>query len=232
MEKESNLRFIFIRHGEPDGMNYGGKLLGSDGKPKKRLPKELQVLSQVGIRQAGAAGCYLRRYQPQYIFSSDAIRAHQTAIEINKQLDEPLEIVLDERLREQHVREQFELDIEKENDAERKANLTNRLEQCIPFEQVFMEAKAFIREIEKRNFNGNIVFVTHGMIMSVFQYCALYDSPDIKRYKEQKTAVEDDLDFCAMFSVDLKLPLAQREIIFPCHEIKQKILAGLVEDNM
>lgn len=81
--------FFLVRHGETD-WNREGKYTGQSDIP----------LNETGWRQAGQAGEQLKPVEPDVIFSSDLMRALETARVIAGATGAP--VIMDERLREIH----------------------------------------------------------------------------------------------------------------------------------
>lgn len=85
----SGTRVILLRHGQTD-YNAEGRLQGQVDIP----------LNTVGTSQAQTAAKVLARFHPSTVYSSDLVRARDTAQALADRVNLP--VVLDERLRERH----------------------------------------------------------------------------------------------------------------------------------
>jgi alpha-ribazole phosphatase len=91
------LRLLLIRHGQTDG-NSNGRFVGHQDIP----------LNETGERQVLAAAQRLKKERPAAIYSSDLLRARQTASAIQKSIQFSIssapipELITDQRMREMH----------------------------------------------------------------------------------------------------------------------------------
>lgn len=126
--KKSGNRYFVMRHGEAE--NNVKKILDLTGDPNNHL-------TQKGKDNALRAGSDLRREQIDLIITSPFLRAHGTAIIVQKELGLPDDaVIVDERLRE----------IEPQENGKK----------------VRRRMGEFIFDIEKRYVNKNILVISHG----------------------------------------------------------------------
>lgn len=94
------LRLLLVRHGQTDG-NSNGRFVGHQDIP----------LNETGERQIQAAAQRLRKERPAAIYSSDLLRACQTASAIQQAIQQsispapPPKLIKDQRIREMHFGE-------------------------------------------------------------------------------------------------------------------------------
>ena len=89
-EPASSTRLVLLRHGRTE-WNQVGRAQGHADVP----------LDSVGLRQARTAARHLATYEPTVLWSSDLVRARETAEQVAARCG--LDIVLDKRLREYDV---------------------------------------------------------------------------------------------------------------------------------
>jgi len=187
------MQFIFVRHGEP------ANCYDTDGNYR---PSHNANLSENGILQAQNAGKTIMQYNPKHIISSDIPRALQTAQIINEQLGDKLDIETTDKLRERHITEDIAGSLLDEN---RKQHLLKH--KAIPFNQAFEICKEIIKDLKRRQFSGNVVISTHGLIMNVLKFCAAHDKPDYEKYlsmMDHRPYTKESINnFCKMFVVEL-----------------------------
>ncbi|MCL2570077.1 MAG: histidine phosphatase family protein [Firmicutes bacterium] len=151
------MKIIFVRHGEPDDFDNDGNHLGN--------PKCL--LTEIGQEEAKQAGIVIKNaYNPKYLISSTSPRAYQTAQIINEQIGknfEILEIGVDEEMQPNTV--PYPLKISKETF--KKAIVT--------LSQAYTEAKRIIMELLSKEFNGDVIHITHDQRMIMLHWLVLYN---------------------------------------------------------
>ena len=154
-------RMILIRHGETD-WNIEGRWQGQIDVP----------LNENGMRQAGEIAQALRDKDIGVIFSSDLLRARQTAESIAKALG--VEVDVDARLREIHQGEWQGLlisEIQERYQAEFIKRKKDPLAVAPPggetARQVQERVLDFIEDISARYFQTNIAVVSHGFAIAI-----------------------------------------------------------------
>jgi probable phosphoglycerate mutase len=160
-----------IRHGETD--RYIQKI--SQGWANNPLNTN-------GIVQAEKLAEVLREYQIEYFYSSDLLRAEQTAKIINEKLK--MQIKFDGRLREYNSgdiegKDKSKLAIEIINDFQANPNKYNAESHA----DVYKRASSFISEL-RENTIDNALLVTHGCFFKMLKYCSAENSFDIVKFKE------------------------------------------------
>jgi len=153
-----NTEMIYlVRHGQTD-WNVEKRLMGLTDIP----------LNEFGITQAKSLGKEASQLKIDHIFSSDLLRAKETAEIINKFID--VEISLDERLREFNYGV-IEGRILKEISSECWNQFHFHPEQlgAESFKSVYNRIKDFFGNLAKKNLS-NVLIVTHGGTLRIIQY--------------------------------------------------------------
>ena len=158
-----------IRHGETD-WNLKEIMQGQTDNP----------LNDTGRKQAKASIKEIAKLKINYIFSSDLIRAKETAEIINKDLG--LDITFDNRIREFCFGS-----IEGKNKSEMTEEIWLKFRsdpkafgaETLP--EIYERVKSFLDELKTKNL-GNVLLVTHGGAMRMFLFCSRHDVFDIDEY--------------------------------------------------
>ena len=164
------MNIFLIRHGEKEF--DGGNIMG-------------MKLTDKGHRQADLAGKRLKDFHIDIIFSSTMTRARQTADEVNKYINVPVEYR--DELREidmgEYDKNSWEYVKEKYPEF---ARAYKNYETDIPYpngecgEDVWNRSKKVLNEITNSKFE-NIAVVTHGGTISCI-ICGILDLPQAKRF--------------------------------------------------
>ena len=152
-----------VRHGETD-WNLQEKMQGQTDTP----------LNDTGREQAKAAAAEVAKNNIHHIFSSDLLRAKETAEIINKELG--LEIIFDKRIREYSFG-----DLEGRNRKDitpqewKEFNIDARQFNAETIQEIYSRVKSFLDEIESKNL-GNVLLVTHGGTTKMLLYCTNHNT--------------------------------------------------------
>jgi len=154
--------FILVRHGQTD-WNKEGKYTGQTDIP----------LNQTGKTQAKLAAGKINSKTPACIYSSDLIRALNTARIIAENI--PVPIFQDKRLREIHQGEWEGLHVDvikrRFNDqfsARQKDPLNARAPGGESIGDVYRRVKDFLTDITRQHSDSPIIITAHGVVLAIF----------------------------------------------------------------
>lgn len=154
---EKVTKFILVRHGETD-WNKNGRWQGYSDVP----------LNDLGVRQAEAVAAYLAQEKIDTIYSSQLVRASDTAMRIA--VKHSLGVEKDSRLSEIGFGD-WEGLTESEIDARHGIGthskfMADRINQCPPggetVDELFARVEQSIRAIYSGNLNKTVLIVSHG----------------------------------------------------------------------
>jgi broad specificity phosphatase PhoE len=149
------MKIILIRHGETEE-NKAGIFQG-------HLPGKL---SEEGIEQAKKVALRLKDEKIDHIFSSDLARAADTAKEIAKYHDVPIEFIRD--IRERHMGEfQGKNKSELGWDPKKQVGSLIQPKEGETLEQLFTRTRKFIHRIISEHMNSTVLLVCHGGVGKV-----------------------------------------------------------------
>lgn len=155
--------FYIVRHGQSEG-NVAGDIMGGDPK-----------LTEKGLEQAQALSKLLSEISIDQIFSSDLVRAKQTAEIVA--LGKKLEAKQDKRVKERsfgnlegETAAYFSENYKKEIEKFREDSLVNQLNWTIApgmesLNQILNRALPFFDDLENSYQNQTILLVTHANVM-------------------------------------------------------------------
>ena len=148
-----------IRHGQTN-WNVEKRLMGSTDTP----------LNKNGIEQVKSLGQKISQLEISHIFSSDLLRAKETAEIINNFIN--VDISLDSRLREFNYGD-IEGKTLKEISSENwnRVNLYPEQLNAESLENVYDRVKNFFEDLAKRNIS-NVIIITHGGTLRMMLYYA------------------------------------------------------------
>lgn len=146
-----------IRHGQTN-WNAEKRLMGSTDIP----------LNKNGIEQVKSLGQEISQLEISHIFSSDLLRAKETAEIINNFIN--VDILLDSRLRELNYGD-IEGKTLKEISSENwnRFNLYPEQLNAESFENMYDRVKNFFEDFAKRNIS-NVIIITHGGTLRMILY--------------------------------------------------------------
>lgn len=161
-----------VRHGETD-WNREGKYTGQSDIP----------LNDAGRRQAQKAAEQLREYAPQIIYSSDLLRAYETAQIISSAISAP--IINDDRLREINQGEWEGMHVDEIKD---KFNSLFRAREKDPFNvsspqgetmgEVYQRVKEALKKILADHPHDKVVITAHGVVLAIIRLMAAREPID------------------------------------------------------
>lgn len=170
------MRLIITRHGETEE-NKLGIMMG-------HLPG---ILSKAGVEQAKKLAKELKKEKIDYIYSSDLLRAVDTAREISKRHPNiPIRFV--KNLRERHLGEfqgRNEKDFDWNSDYYKAAAVHPKGGESI--EELFNRVKKFLDSISVKHKNKTVLLVAHnGTIRALTAVITGKSSSDILKIEGQK----------------------------------------------
>ena len=197
------MKYIFVRHGEPDDFDENGQRLGNSAS----------LLTKRGQDEARRAGDTIKSiYDPKFLVSSTSPRAYQTAELIN------------ERIGKAFIIQEIGIDEEMAVDTlpilpGMSQETVNKVITTLP--RAYAEAKRTIKELQSRKFNADIIHVTHSHRMTMIHWTLLNDKEPtreeyLKFWKSYGSGLEmhqrqhADTRFCKMFAVDFSKEKGQQ----------------------
>jgi broad specificity phosphatase PhoE len=157
-EQKKSKKIIWARHAQ-----YTGNILGiNNSDPTKKIP-----LTATGIQQAFSLGTELKKFKINTIYTSDFLRAQQTAAIINDHFTIPAKIIIDSNLNEFQLGEDFEGKPHIEYFSKNIDFINHQLPNKENFSKVLKRLLTFIRSIDK---STDSLIITHGYLLQGVQY--------------------------------------------------------------
>jgi len=161
-----------VRHGETD-WNREGKYTGQSDIP----------LNEAGRRQAQKTAEKLREYEPQIIYSSDLMRAYETAQIISRVVSAP--IMTDKRLREINQGDWEGMHVDEIKD---KFNGLFKAREKDPFNvsspqgetmgEVYQRVYEVLKKILADHPQDRVVITAHGVVLAIIRLMAVREPID------------------------------------------------------
>jgi len=194
-QKFSTNRYFLLRHGESVG---NVKKIISDFPEKFYCP-----LTRKGEKQVKSAAGKLKKERIDLIFSSDLLRARQTAEIVAKELG--VSVIYDKRLREMshgifngRPKKEFENFCKNPNltEFENQLNLFKiKIPQGENYTSVLKRVYSFLKEIDKRYQNKNILLIGHEISGKMIELiCNGFSFEEFVRWEQKEKIMDKTAD--------------------------------------